>query len=149
MSEEQKQYITMVVVLLGFILFEIIIKIINKIKVYKCTEEIKTTAVDCERVYRATRGEDINYYHVIVEFEVDGKMYRAKSFSKRISEYEVGEKIYLKYSPKNPELCYDYGADYFTNLHLGLFEQPIWIVIRYLALIFLLVSLVYNSYIFY
>ena len=81
--------------------------IITKVLTYiQYTMPINATVVRLKKDYTTFRGVTYTFYHPVVEYVVDGKIYtQMASFrTLRVTKYQVNSQMNICCSPKNPEL---------------------------------------------
>ena len=86
----------------------------------QCTVPINATVVRLEKDYTYFRGITYTYYHPVVEYVVDGKIYTQMAYFRayRKTKYPIDSKMNIYYNPENPELMRFVGHPF--PLPLGL-----------------------------
>lgn len=107
----------------------------------KCTGEVTGYIVDTVygskmRYGGTSHSQHENFYDVyydVIEYEVDGKIYKITSRHAQSGEPVIGAQTQVHYNPKNPAKAYDNSPPYFSGIE---YFYPAMIALMGIALFF-------------
>ena len=89
----------------AFLSVALILRRVNRNKMQRCTRTAAGTVV--EVVYRRRGNGERGAYHPVVEYAVDGEIFRMHSGARHNPpQYQGGESVNVHYDPEQPEYFY-------------------------------------------